>query len=166
MQGAVKVDLGTDIRDGLPTGLVRVPTESECTSRDTSGRGEHHGGEDSCHRFGFEELLRQCQAPPVDGESSSESQRPTSASPLSKLMLKANGKKGVPQGGVISPLLSNVYLLTQVDEMLERARKTTRESGSPASSTLGSRMTWSSWWTSTLAITVFTESSTNVSGRS
>jgi RNA-directed DNA polymerase len=44
---------------------------------------------------------------------------------LLKIMLKANGKRGVPQGGVISPLLSNLYL-TQVDEMLERAKETTR----------------------------------------
>src|SRR5450631_4343832 len=44
---------------------------------------------------------------------------------LLKIMLKANGKKGVPQGGVISPLLSNLYL-TEVDRMLEKAMNTTR----------------------------------------
>src|SRR5206468_9054097 len=35
------------------------------------------------------------------------------------------GKTGVPQGGVISPLLSNLYL-NEVDRMLERAKEVTR----------------------------------------
>jgi RNA-directed DNA polymerase len=45
---------------------------------------------------------------------------------LLKLILKANGKRGVPQGGVISPLLANIYL-NEVDKMLERAKKVTRQ---------------------------------------
>jgi RNA-directed DNA polymerase len=44
---------------------------------------------------------------------------------LLKLILKANGKRGVPQGGVLSPLLSNIYL-SEVDKMLERAKEVTR----------------------------------------
>ena len=43
---------------------------------------------------------------------------------LLKMILEASGKKGVPQGGVISPLLSNLYL-NEVDRMLEKAKKTT-----------------------------------------
>jgi RNA-directed DNA polymerase len=44
---------------------------------------------------------------------------------LLNLILKSTGKKGVPQGGVISPILSNLYL-NEVDRMLEKARATTR----------------------------------------
>ena len=44
---------------------------------------------------------------------------------LLKMILKATGEKGVPQGGVISPVLSNLYL-TEVDRMLEKAIETTR----------------------------------------
>src|SRR5881396_1818647 len=44
---------------------------------------------------------------------------------LLTLMLKASGKRGVPQGGVISPLLSNLY--TEVDARLARAKVVTRD---------------------------------------
>src|SRR6201987_1641186 len=44
---------------------------------------------------------------------------------LLKMMLKATGKKGVPQGGVISPLLSNLDR-NEVDRRLEKAVVTTR----------------------------------------
>jgi RNA-directed DNA polymerase len=45
---------------------------------------------------------------------------------LLRQILKANGKKGVPQGGVISPLLSNIYL-NEVDRMLEKAKAVTSD---------------------------------------
>jgi len=41
-------------------------------------------------------------------------------------MVKASGRRGVPQGGVISPLWANIYL-TEVDEMLEQLKETTRQ---------------------------------------
>jgi len=44
---------------------------------------------------------------------------------LLKLIVKTTGKKGLSQGGVISPLLSNLYL-NEIDRMLERAQKATR----------------------------------------
>ncbi len=44
---------------------------------------------------------------------------------LLKVMLKAGGKQRVPQGWVISPLLSNIDL-TEVDRMLQRAKEATR----------------------------------------
>jgi RNA-directed DNA polymerase len=44
---------------------------------------------------------------------------------LLRMILKASGQKGVPQGGVISPLLSNLYL-NEVDKLLEKAKEVTR----------------------------------------
>ena len=46
--------------------------------------------------------------------------------PWLTLRRKASGTRGVPQGGVISPLLSHIYL-TEVDAMLERAKAITRD---------------------------------------
>ena len=45
---------------------------------------------------------------------------------LIKLILKSTGKLGIPQGGTISPLFSNIYL-NEVDKMLEKAKSVTSE---------------------------------------
>lgn len=45
-----------------------------------------------------------------------------------KLILKAGGKLGVPQGGSLSPLMSNIYL-NDLDKMLEKAKLVSTEKG-------------------------------------
>lgn len=45
---------------------------------------------------------------------------------LLKLIVKAGGKRGIAQGGPLSPLLSNIYL-NEVDKMLEKAKEVSKQ---------------------------------------
>jgi RNA-directed DNA polymerase len=47
---------------------------------------------------------------------------------LLKLVIKMSGKRGISQGGPLSPLFSNIYL-NEVDKMLERAKEVTSKDG-------------------------------------
>jgi RNA-directed DNA polymerase len=47
---------------------------------------------------------------------------------LVKQILKANGKRGVPQGGVLSPLLANLYL-NELDQAMEEEMNKRRRDG-------------------------------------
>jgi retron-type reverse transcriptase len=58
-----------------------------------------------------------------------------------KVMLRASGKKGVSHGGVISPLLSNLYL-SEVDKMLERRARSREMASTPTSNMRGSLTIW------------------------
>jgi len=46
---------------------------------------------------------------------------------LLKQVMKASGKRGIPQGSPLSPMLANLYL-NEIDKMLEKAIEVTRES--------------------------------------
>ena len=49
---------------------------------------------------------------------------------LLKRILKAQGKRGIPQGSPLSPLLSNLYM-AEVDRVFEKAEEKTREGTRP-----------------------------------
>jgi RNA-directed DNA polymerase len=64
---------------------------------------------------------------------------------LVKQILKPNGKKGVPQGGVLSPLLANLYL-NELDQAMEDEMGKRRRAGKwERWCTLDMPTTWWCW---------------------
>src|SRR5215813_549057 len=98
-------NLGSPLREICSTGSARGDGHKRYTSRPVP---THHSVQ---HYLLLEKVARRMQDAKVMR--------------LLNLILKSTGKKGVPQGGVISPVLSNLYL-NEVDGMLEKARITTR----------------------------------------
>src|SRR5258706_5092572 len=98
-------DLGSPLRAIRSTGSARGDGHKRFASRSVP---THHNVQ---HHLLLEKVARRVQD---DGVMR-----------LLKMILKVTGKKGVPQGGVVSPLLSNLYL-NEVDRMLEKAIQTTR----------------------------------------
>jgi RNA-directed DNA polymerase len=60
---------------------------------------------------------------------------------LLKVTLRASGKKGVSYGGVVSSLLSNLYL-NEADKMLERRGRSREMASTPTSNMRGSLTIW------------------------
>ncbi|WPV70682.1 reverse transcriptase domain-containing protein [Chitinophaga sp. LS1] len=81
------------VKEGLPSGKTRV---IDLDLKDYFNTIRHHI------------LLREIAKRIGDGEILH----------LIKLILKAGGKQGVPQVGMLSPLLSNIYL-NEIDKMVE-----------------------------------------------
>jgi len=63
---------------------------------------------------------------------------------LLKVMLKANGRRGVPQGGVISPLLSTSLLAAS--NFLQRYRSAPISYAHPSSRRCNCRAHWAKAW--------------------
>ena len=84
---------------------------------------------------------------------------------LLKMILKASGKTGVPQGGVISPLL-RTSTSTRWTGCWSGPRRSPATAGTRTSSTCAMPMTWSFWWTPTRGMTGCSGRRTGGSGRS
>jgi RNA-directed DNA polymerase len=108
VQGALKL-CGTDLRGRLPTWVVWLSSQAHSPSSANPRRWCDRNGQDTRYRYWSEELFWRSAARSTPRKSGAGIQD-DDVMHLLKIMLKANGKQGVPQGGVISPVLSNLYL--------------------------------------------------------